>query len=89
MSSSNAMSEVKRFLRQKVRTDIVAEYDQMIDELPDHITSFAEAEQHLRRGTIKIAAKLLQCWVEVAEKKLEIPCCPKCKKKMRQDGLPA
>jgi hypothetical protein len=81
------MSEVKRFLRQKVRTDIVAEYDQMIDELPDHITSFAEAEQHLRRGTIKIAAKLLQCWVEVAEKKLEIPCCPKCKKKMRHRGL--
>lgn len=81
------MTEVKRFLRHKVRTDIVAEYDLMIDELPDDIKSFEEAEEHLRRGTIKIAGKLLQCWVEVAERKLDIPPCPKCKVKMRHRGL--
>ncbi len=87
MDSSEQMTEVKRFLRQKVRTDIVAEYDQMIDELPDDIKSFEEAEQHLRKGTLKIAGKLLQCWVEVAERNLDVPFCPKCKKKMRHRGL--
>jgi hypothetical protein len=87
MDASQEMSRVKRFLRQKVRTDIVAEYDEMIDELPDEITSFAEAEQHLRKGTIKIAGKLLQCWVEVAERELAVPCCPTCQKKMRHRGL--
>ncbi len=83
MDSAQPMKEVKRFLKEKVRTDIVAEYDQLIDELPDDIKSFKEAEQLLRRGTIKIACKLLQCWVEVAERKLGVPKCPGCKTKMR------
>lgn len=87
MDSSQQMTKVKRFLRQKVRTDIVAEYDVMIDELPDDIESFEEAEEHLRKGTIKIAGKLLQCWIEVAERELDIPRCPKCKAKMRHRGL--
>ena len=87
MDSSRQMTEAKRFLRQKVRTDIVAEYDQVIDELPDDIKSFEEAEQHLRKGTLKIAGKLLQCWIEVAERTFDIPQCPKCKKKMRHRGL--
>lgn len=87
MDPSSQMTRVKRFLRHKVRTDIVAEYDALIDELPDDITSFEEAEQHLRKGTLRIAGKLLQCWIEVAERELDIPCCPKCKKKMRHRGL--
>lgn len=70
MDSSEQMTEVKRFLRHKVQTDIVAEYDQMIDELPGDFKSFEEAEEHFRKGTLKIAGKLLQCWVEVAERKL-------------------
>ena len=87
MGSSSQFSDAKRFLRQKVRTDIVAEYDQMIDEMPDDIKSFEEVEKLLRKGTIKIAGKFLQCWIEVAEKKLDVPCCPKCRKKMRHRGL--
>ena len=87
MGSAQQMKEVKRFLKEKVRTDIVAEYDQLIDELPDDIKSFKEAEQLLRQGTIRIAGKLLQCWVEVAEKKLDVPKCPTCKTKMRHRGL--
>jgi hypothetical protein len=87
MGSAKQMTEVKRFLKEKVRTDIVAEYDQLIDELPDDVKSFKEAEQVLRRGTIGIACKLLQCWVEVAEKKLDVPKCPKCKINMRHRGL--
>ena len=81
------MKEVKQFLKEKVRTDIVAEYDQLIDELPDDVKSFQEAEQVLRRGTIKIACELLQCWVEVAEKKLGVPKCSKCQVNMRHRGL--
>lgn len=87
MDSAQQMKEVKRFLKEKVRTDIVAEYDELIDELPDHIKSFREAEQVLRQGTIRIAGKLLQCWIEVAERKLAIPKCPSCKIKMRHRGL--
>lgn len=87
MDSSSQFSDVKRFLRQKVRTDIVAEYDQMIDEMPDDIQSFEEVEKLLRKGTIKIAGKFLQCWIEVAKKILDVPCCPKCGKKMRHRGL--
>ncbi len=55
--------------------------------MPDDIKSFEEVEKLLRKGTIKIAGKFLQCWVEVAEKKIDVPCCPKCKKKMRHRGL--
>ena len=87
MDSSQRMTRVKRFLREKIRTDIVAEYDELVDELPDDIESFEEAEQVLRQGTIKIAGKLLQCWVEVAERELAVPRCPKCKIKMRHRGL--
>lgn len=87
MGSAQQMKEVKQFLKEKVRTDIVAEYDQLIDELPDDVKSFKEAEQILRRGTIGIACKLLQCWVEVAEKKLDVPKCSKCQVNMRHRGL--
>jgi hypothetical protein len=87
MGSARQMKEVKQFLKEKVRTDIVAEYDQLIDELPDDVKSFKEAEQLLRRGTVKIACKLLQCWVEVAERKLDVPKCSKCQVNMRHRGL--
>lgn len=87
MSTTRSTLDVKRFLKEKIRDELVPALEQLVDELPDDLVGFSDAEQLLRGRFLKLAGNMLQGWTEVARTRIAIPGCPACGKQMRHKGL--
>src|SRR5262245_36904576 len=87
MSTAQGSSVVKQALLQKLHEEIVPELEQLVQELPDQLVDFGNAEVALRQGLIKVARHLLDLWAQVADKKIAKPSCPSCGVPMRNRGL--
>ena len=87
MNTTQTTVDVKRFLKEKIRDELVPALEQLVDELPDDLVGFSHAEQLLRGRFLKLAGGMLQGWTEVARTRIAIPRCPSCGKPMRHKGL--
>ena len=87
MSTTRSTLDVKRFLKEKIRDELVPALEQLVDELPNDLVGFSDAEQLLRGRFLKLAGSMLQGWTEVATTRIAIPPCPTCGKPMRHKGL--
>jgi len=87
MSTAQGSSVVKQALLQKLHEEIVPQLEQLVQELPDQLVDFGDAEVELRQGLMKVARHLLDLWTQVADKKIARPGCPSCGVPMRNRGL--
>jgi hypothetical protein len=87
MSTAHTGPSVKQAVREKLQRDIVPQLEQLVDSLPDELTSLSQAEQLLRDGALQAARALLQGWGEVAQRTVARPCCSICDLPMRHKGL--
>jgi len=71
---------------EKLHQEIVPELEQLIQELPDELLDFREAESCLRQGMLKVAQRLLERWADVAGLAVQRPSCSKCGVPMRHKG---
>jgi hypothetical protein len=86
MSTANASTSVKQALVEKLHREILPELEQLIEQLPDQLLDFRQAEATLRLGMLKVAQHLLEKWAAVADLVVQRPCCPKCRVPMRNKG---
>ncbi|MEA1950487.1 MAG: hypothetical protein U9N87_03835 [Planctomycetota bacterium] len=86
MNTSQTTVEVKRFLKEKIRDELVPALEQLVDELPEDLAGFSDVEQLLRRQFLKLAGRMLQGWTEVATTRIAIPPCPTCGEPMHTRG---
>ena len=87
MSSTQKRADVKQQLKDKVHAEIMPAILELVEQLPDDLLELGDAEQAIRKGCLAVANKMLQSWTEQAVRKIEIPRCPICEKKMRHRGL--
>ena len=87
MNTTQTTLDVKRFLKEKIRDELVPALEQLVDELPDDLVGFSDAEQLLRGRFLKLAGNMLRSWTEVATTRIAIPRCSSCGKPMRHKGL--
>ena len=78
MNTTQTTSQVKRFLKEKIHNEFVPALERLVDELPDDLVGFANAEQLLRGRFLQMAGEMLQGWSEVAVTRIAIPLCPSC-----------
>lgn len=86
MSTANATTTVKQALLEKLHQEIVPELEQLIQQLPDQLLDFHQAEASLRDGMLKVAQHLLEKWADVADLAVQRPSCPQCHMPMRNKG---
>lgn len=90
MSTLPTASAIKQALVEKLHEEIVPELEQLIQELPEQLLDFHQAETRLRDGFLKVAQRLLAKWADVADLAVQRPDCPQCGVPMRNKGrLPA
>ena len=90
MSTPHEMHPVKQALLEKLHQEIVPELEALVQQLPEQLVDFREAEAHLRGGLLKVAQHLLEKWSQVADPAMARPSCAKCGVPMRHKGrLPA
>ena len=53
MNTTQTTVDVKRFLKEKIRDELVPALEQLVDELPDDLVGFSDAEQLLRAAVSK------------------------------------
>lgn len=87
MSTTQSTPNVKQLMKEKIHNEILPELERLVDELPDELVKLGDVEQMIRTRCLEIATPLLQSWTEHAARKIGIPRCPKCNKKMRHRGL--
>jgi hypothetical protein len=86
MSTLQTATPVKQALLEKLHEEIVPELEQLIQQLPDQLRDFQQAETRLRQGMLKVAQHLLEKWALAANLVVERPCCPQCDVPMRNKG---
>jgi hypothetical protein len=86
MSTAQTTTTVKQALLEKLHQEIVPELEQLIQQLPDQLLDFQQAETRLRQGLLKVAQHLLEKWAQVADLAVQRPCCPQCGVPMRNKG---
>lgn len=86
MSTPQTTTTVKQALLEKLHQEILPELEQLIQQLPDHLLDFRQAEASLRDGMLKVAQHFLEKWADVADLAVQRPCCPKCGVPMRNKG---
>jgi hypothetical protein len=86
MNTTHAVRNVKQTLVEKLHQEIVPELEQLIEQLPEQLGDFQEAETQLRRGVLKLAQRLLEEWARVADLAVQRPDCPRCRVPMRNKG---
>lgn len=86
MSTAKVIVTVKQSLLEKLYLEIVPELEELIQQLPDQLVDFQQAETHLRQGMLKVAQQLLEKWANVADLAVQRPCCPQCGVPMRNKG---
>lgn len=90
MSTAKVSLNVKETLLEKLHQEIVPELEELIQQLPDQLLDFQQAETQLRQGMLQVAQQLLEKWAHVADLAVQRPCCPQCGVPMRNKGrLPA
>ena len=90
MSTPQTTTTVKQALLEKLHQEIVPELQQLIQQLPDQLLDFQQAETQVRHGMLKVAHGLLEKWAQVADLAVQRPGCPQCGVPMRNKGrLPA
>ena len=90
MTTPRAFPTVKLALLEKLHQEIVPELEQLIEQLPDQLLDFQQAETRVRQEFLKVALHLLEIWAQVADLTVERPCCQQCRVPMRNKGrLPA
>ncbi len=67
MSTSNATTTVKQALLERLHQEIVPELELLIEQLPDQLLDFRQAEASLRDGMLKVAQHILERWANVAD----------------------
>src|SRR5262245_22593103 len=82
-----APQTVKQALLEKLHQEIMPELEQLIQQLPEQLEDFRQAEVQLRQELLKVAQHLLQMWSQVAGRVIGRPCCGKCGVPMRNKGL--
>jgi hypothetical protein len=87
MSTPQVIHPVKQALLEKLHQEIVPEWEALVQQLPEQLVDFRQAEIHLRQGMLKVAQHLLDKWGQVADRAISRPCCPKCSVPMRHKGL--
>jgi hypothetical protein len=87
MNTTQTESHVKRFLKEKIQSEMVPALEQLVDELPDDLVGLSDTEQLLRNRFLKLAGNMLQNWSQVAITRIAIPLCLCCGKPMRHKGL--
>jgi hypothetical protein len=53
VSTTKTTVDVKRFLKEKMRDELMPALEQLIDELPENLVGFSDAEQLLRGRFLK------------------------------------
>jgi hypothetical protein len=86
MNSPQAATTVKQTLLEKLHEEIVPELEQLIQQLPEQLRDFQQAETRLRQGMLKVAQQLLEKWAHAASLAVERPCCSQCGVPMRNKG---
>lgn len=86
MSTPQAIPSVKQALVEKIHQEIVPELEQLIEQLPEQLLDFQQAEVRLRQGLLQVAQHLLAKWADVADLSVQRPECPECKVPMRHKG---
>jgi hypothetical protein len=86
MSTPQTTATVKQVLLEKLHREILPELEQLIQQLPDQLLDFRQAETSLRDGMLKVAQHLLEKWAAAADLAVQRPCCPKCGVPMRNKG---
>jgi hypothetical protein len=86
MSTAQTSPSVKQTLLEKLHQEIVPELQQLIEQLPDQLVDFQQAETCLRRGLLKLAQHLLEKWAHAADLAVQRPNCPQCGVPMRNKG---
>src|SRR5262245_1334735 len=86
MSTAKVIGTVKQTLLEKLHLEIVPELEELIQQLPDQLVDFQQAETHLRQGLLKVAQRLLEKWANVADLAVPRPSCPQCGVAMRNKG---
>jgi hypothetical protein len=90
MSTAKTSVNVKQALLERLHQEIVPELEQLIQQLPEQLLDFRQAETQLREGLLKVAQRLLEKWANVADLAVQRPCCSQCGVPMRHQGrLPA
>jgi hypothetical protein len=90
MSTVATTTTAKQALLEKLHEEIVPELEQLIQQLPEQLLDFQQAETCLREGLLKVAQHLLAKWADVADLAVQRPGCPQCGIPMRNKGrLPA
>jgi hypothetical protein len=87
MSTAQAAPAVKQVLAQKLRAEIVPALEQLVQQLPEQLLDFRQAETQLRQGLLEVAQRLLGIWGEAADPAAPRPCCRRCGVPMRHKGL--
>ncbi|MFO0866405.1 MAG: hypothetical protein U0744_17465 [Gemmataceae bacterium] len=84
--TAHASSSVKQALLTRLQEAVLPQLQQLVESLPDELTSFAQAEQQVRQAMLEAARKLLTVWTDSADRLIARPCCPRCKMPMRNKG---
>jgi hypothetical protein len=87
MSTAQASQTVKQALSERLHQEIVPELEQLIEQLPERLVDFQQAESYLRQGMLKVAQHLLENWSQVADRAVRRPSCSQCGVPMRHKGL--
>jgi hypothetical protein len=86
MSTPKTTTTVKQTLLEKLHREILPELEQLIEQLPDQLLDFQQAETCLRQGMLKMAQGLLEKWAAAADLAVQRPCCCQCGVPMRNKG---
>src|SRR5439155_16067350 len=81
------LSAVKQALLEKLHQEVVPQLEQLVQELPEQLLDFSQAETRIRDGLLKVARSLLDHWSQVADAQITRPECAKCGMPMRHRGL--
>ena len=68
MNTTQTTVDVKGFLKEKIRDELVPALEQLVDELPDDLVGFSDVEQLLRARFLKLAGGMLQGWTGLVKK---------------------
>ena len=60
MNTAKTTPTVKHALLEKLHQEIVPELEQLIQQMPDQLLDFQQAETRLRNGLLKVAHHLLE-----------------------------
>src|SRR5947209_20502468 len=86
MSTPQTTTTVKQALLEKLHQEIIPELQQLIQQLPDQLLDFQQAETRSRQGRLRVAQPLSRKSAPVADLAVQRPGCPQCAAPRRHKG---